>query len=213
MEDLKRTKIRFGCFLKSLGFVYRAGKYWTKNHRAWLKRIKLAARLHNSRPRYAVVGCGPIGHIAAQILAHRGENVTVFDRNPIRLAPFQGGPIHVGQDGLTGIEQFDIIIEATGDLGALDTMLSDSKPGATYLLLGFPYARHAVSFEAIVANDMAILGSVGSSAAEFAEAIRLLPSLPLAALTEHVVPFEDCVEVLAQFKAGHHVKTLLQISA
>lgn len=41
MEDLKRTKIRFGCFLKSLGFVYRDGKYWTKSHLAWLKRIKL----------------------------------------------------------------------------------------------------------------------------------------------------------------------------
>ena len=41
MEDLKRTKFRFGCFLKSLGFVYRDGKYWTKSHMAWLKRIKL----------------------------------------------------------------------------------------------------------------------------------------------------------------------------
>ena len=41
MEDLKRTKLRFGCFLKSLGFVYRAGKYWTKSHMAWLRRIEL----------------------------------------------------------------------------------------------------------------------------------------------------------------------------
>jgi len=135
-----------------------------------LKRIKLAGRVGNSRPRYAVIGCGPLGHIAAQILAHRGENVTVFDRNPIRLAPFEGSQIHVGHDRLAGIEQFDIIIEATGDHGALETLLSHSKPGSTYLLLGFPYARQAVSFEDIVANAMAILGSVGSSAAEFADA-------------------------------------------
>ena len=178
-----------------------------------LKRIDGIPKSNKADPRYAVVGTGPIGHICAQILAHRALDVTVFDRNPTRLEPFQGSAIHIGGNELSLLDQFEVIIEATGDPDVLATMFAHSKPGVIYLLLGLPYARQEVSFESLVAYDVAILGSVGSSASEFAEAIELLPMLPLQALTEHVVPFEECREILSRFKDGVHVKTLLKLSA
>src|SRR5205085_1035835 len=78
--------------------------------------------------RSAVVGCGPIGHLAALAIAHRGGDVVVFDRNSDRLSYLQHRGISVEQD-LQKVGSFDTVIEATGDAQALDLVLHHSKAG------------------------------------------------------------------------------------
>ena len=93
---------------------------------------------------------------------------------------------------------------------ALQEILARSRPGATILLLGLPYARHEFTFEDIVAYDKAVVGSVGSTAEDFREAVRLLPHLALDPLTEAVRPLAQFGEVWTAFHRREHLKVLLQ---
>jgi threonine dehydrogenase-like Zn-dependent dehydrogenase/GT2 family glycosyltransferase len=157
----------------------------------------------------AVVGGGPVGYLSAQILRHRGHRVTVFDREEARRRVLRGAGLDVTDD-LCRVSDYDIVVEATGDRMALQTILTTSRPGATILLLGLPYARHDFTFEDIVAYDKAVVGSVGSTAADFREAVRLLPQLPLDPLTDAVRPLAQFDQVWAAFRGREHLKVLLQ---
>jgi threonine dehydrogenase-like Zn-dependent dehydrogenase len=157
----------------------------------------------------AVVGGGPIGYLSAQILRHRGHRVTVFDREEARRRVLQRAGLDTTED-LGRVVGYDVVIEATGDRVALQEILTLSRPGATILLLGLPYARHEFTFEDIVAYDKAVVGSVGSTAEDFREAVRLLPHLPLDPLTAAVRPLAQFDQVWAAFHRREHLKVLLQ---
>tara|TARA_R110000868_G_scaffold7354_4_gene40000 strand:- start:15249 stop:17162 length:1914 start_codon:yes stop_codon:yes gene_type:complete len=142
----------------------------------------------------AVLGAGPLGHICARILAHQGHHVTAYDRNAARLALFDGTEIKTSAL-LEGLDAFDVLIEITGDPDVLDAGLRKSSANASLLLLGLPYGERQFSFEAIAAYDKTIIGSVGSTAADFQAAIELLPKLDLS---EHL----KCQLPLAEFEDG-----------
>ena len=161
--------------------------------------------------RPAVVGGGPIGHLAALAIAHRGGDISVFDRNPQRLSYLARRGISVEED-LQKIAHFDTIIEATGDAEALDAVLHRSKPGATILLLGLPYAKRDFSFESIVSYDKTIIGSVGSTSADFDEALRVLPDIDASAFFECIFPFEEFHQAWDIARSGKHLKVVLEIN-
>ena len=131
-----------------------------------LKRLERAWAPQPKVKTCAVVGSGPLGHLCAKVLAHRGHDVTAFDRDERRRSTFAGSAISVSEDMET-LDEFDVLVEASGDQGALETMLKKSRAGATLLLLGLPYAHREFTFESVVAYDKTIVGSVGSGAAEF----------------------------------------------
>lgn len=174
-----------------------------------LKGVKRLSRVVSAPSRCAVVGGGPIGYLCAQVLRHSGHTVAVFDRDPGRRELYAGIGIEAG-DGLDGLERFDAIVEATGDPHALDGILTHSRAGVAILLLGLPYARVESGFERIVAFDKIVVGSVGSSAAEFREAIALLPVLNLDPLVSAVLPLDRYAEAWEAFRRRAHLKVLLQ---
>lgn len=174
-----------------------------------LKRLEHAWGL-KERKKCAVVGAGPIGHLSAQILALRGHQVTVFDRNPLRCSYFEGSQITTSKE-LENLAEFDTVVEATGDPIALDAILHNAAAGMTILLLGLPYARREVSFENIVAYDMTIVGSVGSSTQEFDEAIELLPSLNMTPFVENVLPLDKYLSAWKLSQTRTHLKVMLEI--
>jgi threonine dehydrogenase-like Zn-dependent dehydrogenase len=102
------------------------------------------------------------------------------------------------------------LVEVTGDPGALDIMLSKSPAGATFLLLGLPYAHKPFTFESIVAYDKTVVGSVGSSGQEFEEAIDLLPRMDVRALTEKVVPLSEFRQGWDLGRHRKHLKIIFQ---
>jgi D-3-phosphoglycerate dehydrogenase len=177
-----------------------------------LKGLKRLARAWgaDSQPKTcAVLGAGPLGRLCALVLAHRGHEVTLFDQDTRRLSDI--GPSIATSQTLDHLREFDALVEATGQQPALEAALETSRTGATILLIGLPYARAAFSFERIVAYDKVVVGSVGSSANEFVEALALLAALDTAAFTQTVLP-------LAQFEQGweaartrSHLKVLLAL--
>jgi 2-desacetyl-2-hydroxyethyl bacteriochlorophyllide A dehydrogenase len=177
-----------------------------------LKRVEWALTNAKAKPCCAVAGVGPIGYLCAQILAGLGYEVTAFERDPKRLTYLKGSPIKTEtSENLHKLHQFDLIVEATGHPDVLHSLLEHSRAGVTLLLLGLPYARREFSFESVVAYEKAIVGSVGSSASDFEKALQLLLQLPIDALLQQIIPFEQYTKAWDSCLQRKHLKTLLQI--
>jgi 2-desacetyl-2-hydroxyethyl bacteriochlorophyllide A dehydrogenase len=175
-----------------------------------LRRLELALGGASENSRCAVIGGGPIGHICARVMAHRGHRVTVFDRNPRRLAYFRGSTIETSES-LDGLDEFNIITEVTGDPEALETALHRSRANATLLLLGLPYGMREFSFESIAAYDKTVIGSVGSTDEDFKKAIHLLPELDLDEFFKCPMPLADFAKGWEMSKRGEVLKVILDV--
>jgi 2-desacetyl-2-hydroxyethyl bacteriochlorophyllide A dehydrogenase len=176
-----------------------------------LRRLQRALPVASDPKRCAVVGAGPLGNLCAQTLAFKGHQVTVFDRNPARLEYFADSKIDVCDD-LKQLPGFEVLVEVTGDPDALDTILHESPTGAMILLLGLPYAHRKFTFENIVAYDKTVVGSVGSTARDFEEAISFLPRLQTSAFTEKILPLSDFERAWELSRTGKHLKVMLKVS-
>ena len=158
--------------------------------------------------RCAVLGAGPLGHMCALALAHQGHEVWAFDRNPKRLALFGDTPVKAARD-LDSLKQFNIIVEITGDPVVLDRALHESPANAALLLLGLPYGKRAFSFETVAAYDKTVIGSVGSTAEDFQDAIAMLPKLNLEPYFQCPMALEDFKDAWKQSQAGEVLKVIL----
>ncbi len=159
----------------------------------------------------AVLGAGPLGHICAKVLSHRGHDVTAFDRNTERLALFDGTGIRTSSS-LDKLDEFDAIIEITGDPDVLEKALHGSRANAALLLLGLPYGERRFSFEAIAAYDKTVIGSVGSTAKDFEHAIQLIDELDLE---QHLVcrqPLDAFAEGWRRARHGEGLKIILDVA-
>jgi 2-desacetyl-2-hydroxyethyl bacteriochlorophyllide A dehydrogenase len=175
-----------------------------------LKRLRRTWLNRKDPKRCAVLGAGPLGHLCASVLGFWGHQVTVFDRNPLRLGLFEDTGINISDD-LSQLGEFENLIEATGNPEALDAMIHQSPAGATILLLGLPYDQRNFTFETIVAYDKIIVGSVGSSAKHFKKAIELLPQIKTAAFLEKSLPLSEFAHAWELARSQNHLKIILKV--
>jgi len=95
----------------------------------------------------------------------------------------------------------------------LTAQLQQSATGATLLLLGLPYAHHNFSFESIVGFDKAVVGSVGSSGADFEEALATLPRLDTSPFLQCTYPLEEFARAWDAVRSRAHMKVMLRVDA
>lgn len=158
----------------------------------------------------AVIGAGPLGRLSAMVLAHKGHQVTVFDSDPRRLFGFERLGVSTSNE-LDALHQFEVVVEVTGNPDALESVLEKSGAGSSILLLGLPYARKPFNFERLVAYDKTIIGSVGSRARDFREAIELMPQLDLAAYVDHIMPMSRFEDAWTMTRRHECFKVLLKV--
>jgi (R,R)-butanediol dehydrogenase/meso-butanediol dehydrogenase/diacetyl reductase len=129
-----------------------------------------------------VVGCGPIGGLAALLLGRMGRTPLVADRNIARrdlVADVAGGravrldPADIAT--AAGGAPLLFAIEATGDVGALGALLDVVANGATVALVGIFHARFDLDPNALVEREIAAIGC-SAFADELPEAVALLPA-------------------------------------
>jgi threonine dehydrogenase-like Zn-dependent dehydrogenase len=111
------------------------------------------------------------------------------------------------------LDQFDWLVEATGDQAALSALLEKSRTGATLLLMGFPYANHNFTFESIVGFDKAVVGSVGSNGGDFEEALATLPLLETTPFLQACYPLEEYQRAWDDVRSRAHIKVMLRIDS
>lgn len=157
--------------------------------------------------RCAVVGADAVGHLAAKILRLRGHDVVVFGTETAQLDCLRGAVETRRQ--LDAFDSFDLIVETTGDQRAVTTALRQSRPGATLLLLNSSYDHQTISVDQVVAHDKAIVGAVGCSKEDFAEALATLQSLDLNPLLQRVFPMEDFKSAWSAFRTNSFPKVML----
>lgn len=170
---------------------------------------RLGSKPKGDQPRAcAVVGAGTIGQFTARVLALRGHSVTVFDREPERLRFLEG--IVTTSRSLEGLDRYEWLVEATGQQAVLSTMLRQAATGATLLLMGLPYADQAFSFESVVAYDRSIVGSVGSSSADFEEALSTLSAIDTAPFLQATFRLADFEQAWKLVRSRSVLKVMLQ---
>lgn len=131
-----------------------------------------------------IVGCGPIGGLAALLLAHFGVGpILVADRNAARLAlvaavagarPVELDPAAVSQ--AAGGRPIRHAVEATGNVAALGSLIGLAGNGATLALVGIFHGTIELDPNLLVEREITALGC-SAFADELPEAIALLPVL------------------------------------
>lgn len=175
-----------------------------------LRRLAPARGPEPEPRRVAVIGGGAIGTLAALVLKARGHRPAVFDRDAGRRALLAKAGLEV-RDALTELGEFDAFVEATGNPDALHAALAGSRPGAAFLLLGFPYDERPFSFESLVGFDRTLVGSVGSGSGDFEAALTLLGRLDLSTLACEVFALEDYEKAWAAARAKGCLKAVLRV--
>lgn len=169
---------------------------------------RIESRL-SSNSKIAVIGAGQIGNLCAQVLSLCGYKVTLYDQDENRLQLAKNKIIDTNSK-LNNLEEFDVIIEATGSKQALGQVLKNSLLGSTILLLGFPYGDMKYNFEDFVGNEKVIVGSVDAESVDFQKALELLPKLNLEPFTEVVMPLKDFEKAWQLYRSENHLKILLK---
>lgn len=172
---------------------------------------KLIPFNEDNSKKVAVLGFGTIGNLCAQVMISKGLRVTVYDKNETRIKNINDNTFE-GRTEITNIEDFDYIVEATGNPEALKRVLYESKTGVKILLLGFPYAEFSFNFESIVSFDKTIIGSVGGSKIEFDEAVSVYNELNLESLTQDIFTLDDYENAWNGLKNGDVTKAILSIN-
>ncbi|MBB3770925.1 (R,R)-butanediol dehydrogenase/meso-butanediol dehydrogenase/diacetyl reductase [Angulomicrobium tetraedrale] len=188
----------------------------------------LAVALHAVRrlaPRHGepvlVVGCGPIGGLAALVLArdHDGP-ILLADRNAaraVRVAEVTGGSVTaLDADALRaalGGRLPGAAVEATGSPAALDALIGAVAGGARVALVGIYHGRLALDPNLLVEREIDLVGCHAFTD-ELTEAVARLPQLAgdLARLIDRQIGLDAVPDAYARLLKGEAqgLKTIIR---
>jgi threonine dehydrogenase-like Zn-dependent dehydrogenase/glycosyltransferase involved in cell wall biosynthesis len=178
-----------------------------------LKALRKARRVRGARA--AVVGAGPIGHLAGQLLRKLGADVLVVDPDERRLALFSGMAFsttaEVSRRSLAGVQT---VIEATGADGVVDAIADSIDPGAQLIVLGRPQEDgQLLALGGANGARVEAVGSLASDSRDWPEAIRLLGSgdPDLGWLTGNVAPLDEYEAAWDGLREHRVLKTILAV--
>jgi D-arabinose 1-dehydrogenase-like Zn-dependent alcohol dehydrogenase/glycosyltransferase involved in cell wall biosynthesis len=165
-----------------------------------------------ARARCAIMDADIRGLLAAKVLARRGYEVTLFGPEAAQLRALGPG-IQISAT-YAGIKAFDWIIVTSPSLRAVEAIARQSAPDSSLLLLhdGEGHSR-AANMETLVAFDKTVVGSVGSTRADFEEALAQLASLDIDSLIGSVYPLEQFASAWQSAKTRALPKVMLQVDA
>ena len=157
---------------------------------------------------YLVYGAGTMGLMMAALVANTGAaSVSVVDPNTRRLdlARRMGADATAASADELGREHgFEVVIDATGVIAAIEDGLGRVRKGGTFLQFGVadPARRASFSPYLVYNREIDIIGSMAVHNG-FQPAVEILAGgLDLDPLVSDVLPLEDFDEALRLFRAG-----------
>ncbi len=171
-----------------------------------------------------VIGCGPIGGLAALLVArlHDGP-LLVADRNTSRaelVARVADARIvdldQAAMDAALGGVPLRYALDATGSVAALQTVLALLAGGGTLALVGIAHGRLDLDPNLLVEREIALVGC-HAFGGELPEAVALLPALApkLAELIDAQISLDEVPAAYRRLLAGESpgLKTIIRMEA
>lgn len=149
-----------------------------------------------------IVGAGPIGLGLVEFAKIAGGEVTMADVNAERLqfCREQTGVNTVMPDAL-GDMAADVVIDATGNLAAINNALQYLAHGGRYVLVGLQKEAMTISHPELHKREGAIMSSRNATREDFeqvVQSIRAKKINPVAFIT-HRVSFDELGSLMADF--------------
>ena len=175
------------------------------------------APLHGAR--VLIFGAGTMGLLLAQVVRREGAaRVDMVELRPDRLpVARQLGADEVGSStGELSADRWDLVVDATGSVSAIEDGLSRVAPGGTFLVFGVSPADAIARFSPfrIYNEEITVIGSM-AVLHSFGRAVELLASgaIDAAPLLTHRLPLESFDDAVAQVRAGEGLKVQLSPGA
>jgi 2-desacetyl-2-hydroxyethyl bacteriochlorophyllide A dehydrogenase len=158
---------------------------------------------------YLIYGAGTMGLMNAQVAARAGAaSVSVIDLNEARLAVAKQlgvDAVAANADELDRPQGWEVVIDATGVVPAIEDGIKRVRPGGTFQMFGVAAADAVakVSPFQIYKNEIAIVGSM-AVLHSFGRAVDLMAKGVVDAETiiSHRYPLDDYAAAVADFRAG-----------
>jgi 2-desacetyl-2-hydroxyethyl bacteriochlorophyllide A dehydrogenase len=162
--------------------------------------------------RYLIYGAGTMGLMLVSLACRVGAiSVTVVEPNVKRreFALSMAAARVFGDAEEIGDERFDVVIDATGALGAIGDALSRVKRGGSYLQFGVAPAGSVASFSpyGLYADELTFVGSMAVlHSFDRACDIAMNVELGLPKLVTDTFPLASYVEALQLLRSGQGLK-------
>ena len=170
-----------------------------------------------------VTGAGPIGIMAAAIVKHAGARyVVITDLNEYRLELARKigvtKAVNIKKDNLITImdelgmkEGFDVGLEMSGNIKALESMISSMCHGGKIALLGILPSEAAINWETVVFNGLTIKGIYGREMFEtwYKMTVMIQTGLDISPVITNHFPYENFQKGFELMKSGNSGKIIL----
>ena len=170
-----------------------------------------------------VVGAGPIGLMATAVTRHAGARfIVVSEPNPVRrdLASQMGATLaidprerdlHDVQRELGMVEGFDVVLEMSGNPGAIRDAMANMAHGASMAVLGIPTEEIALDVSRIVFDQLTIRGIYGREMYEtwYKMSVMLWSGLDIRPVITHRFDHREHVAAFAAARSGDAGKVVM----
>ena len=170
-----------------------------------------------------VVGAGPIGLMATAVVRHAGARyVVVSDPNGFRrdIAARMGATMVVDprerslpevQAELGMVEGFDVVLEMSGNPGALRDALANMAHGGGMAILGIPTEDVPIDLNQVIFKLLTIRGIYGREMFEtwYKMSVMLQSGLDIRPAITHRFSFRDHEAAFAAAKSGESGKVIM----
>ena len=163
--------------------------------------------------RYLIYGAGTMGLMLAQLARHAGSaGVDMVDKNPERFELARRLAADRIADSANQFERpegWDVVIDATGAVPAIEDGLRRVRPGGTFLVFGVASgeARVKLSPFDVYRNEIRIIGSMAVlNSFERALALVVRGVINSEAMISHRFSLDDYPKAIDAFKSGLGLK-------
>ncbi len=171
--------------------------------------LEITERLH-IRPtqRVAVIGDGKLGLLCAQVLALTGCDLVCIGHHSEKLRILEKRGISTSQNTSELNNDFDIIVECTGNPSGLKLACQLLHPRGCLVLKSTFHGDQQVAMSAYVVNETTI---IGSRCGPFPPALRLLEKgiIDVQSMIEAEYPLEKGVEAMRHASTHGSLKIII----
>lgn len=193
--------------------VYKLADHVDIYHAALTEPLACAVRGMDLLPRvmgshYLVYGAGTMGLMMAQLAKRGGAvSVTVVDTNPARLEAAKDVGIELVHTSASQSdrEKWDVVIDCTGVVAAIEDGLTKVKPGGYFQHFGVAATDAIAKYSPfrVYRDEITIVGTM-ASLSSFDRAVPLLEdnALNSAEMISHYFTLEDYADAMQKFRDG-----------